>query len=90
MRQQLTSLETRRVAAAPHTEQVSFILLFQSLSRIGRSFTFACDRNGCVDMDRMSDRTRDNYLYARAMIGREVAFPSVHPAKEVSTCMPSM
>ena len=25
----------------------------------------------------MSERTRNNYFYARAMIGRELAYPSV-------------
>nr|WP_231972991.1 hypothetical protein [Variovorax sp. HW608] len=53
-------------------------LRFQSLSHSGRAFAFDCDRQGFVDMDRMSDRTRDNYLYARAMIGRELAIPGVH------------
>jgi hypothetical protein len=28
-------------------------------------------------MDAMSERARNNYLYARAMMGREVTYPSV-------------
>ena len=36
-----------------------------------------CDAAGRVDMDSLSERTRLNYLYARAMIGVEVAWPDV-------------
>jgi hypothetical protein len=80
MRQELSTTRTLAgpAVAALQSDPASFILLFQSLSPSGRAFAFACDRHGCVDMDGMSDRTRDNYLYARAMIGRELAFPSVH------------
>jgi hypothetical protein len=31
-------------------------------------------------MDRLSDRTRINYLYARAMVGRQLAVPAVQPS----------
>jgi hypothetical protein len=30
--------------------------------------------------DQLSDRTRNNYSYARAMVGRELAVPAVRPA----------
>ena len=52
-------------------------LLFRSLFGAGRGFTFPCDLQGRVDMDAMSERARNNYFYARAMMGREVAYPSV-------------
>jgi hypothetical protein len=54
-------------------------LRFQSLFDPGRGFAFPCDQQGHVDMDALSERARNNYLYARAMIGREVATPSVCP-----------
>jgi hypothetical protein len=57
-----------------------FELRFRSLNQSSRSFAFPCDPNGLVNMDQLSDRTRDNYLYARAMVGRELATPSVRPA----------
>ena len=57
-----------------------FELRFQSLSHSGRGYAFPCDPNGQVDMDRLSDRTRNNYLYARAMVGRELAIPAVQPS----------
>jgi hypothetical protein len=31
-------------------------------------------------MDLLSERARDNYLYARAVVGREYAHPMVQPA----------
>lgn len=54
-----------------------FQLRFQSLFDPGRGFAFPCDRDGRVDMDALSERARNNYLYARAMIGRELTNPSV-------------
>ena len=52
-------------------------LRFQSLFDAGRSYAFPCDAAGCVDLDSLSDRSRENYLYARTMIGREVSYPVV-------------
>jgi hypothetical protein len=54
-------------------------LRFQSLFDEGRAYAFPCDALGRVDMDALSDRARQNYLYARAVIGREVAMPAVRP-----------
>jgi hypothetical protein len=54
-----------------------FELRFQSLFDSGRGYAFPCDAQGHVDLDTMSDRARNNYLYARAMIGRETAVPCV-------------
>ncbi len=55
-------------------------LRFQSLFDSGRGFAFPCDPRGQVDLDKLSDRARNNYLYARAMVGRELACPAVKPA----------
>jgi hypothetical protein len=57
-----------------------FELRFQSLKESSRSFAFPCDSEGLVDMDQLSAHTRNNYLYARAMVGRELATPAVRPA----------
>jgi hypothetical protein len=54
-----------------------FQLCFQSLTDSGRSFCFPCDAGGRVNLDGMSERARNNYFYARAMIGRELAQPAV-------------
>ena len=52
-------------------------LLFRSMFDPGRGYCFPCDSNGCVVLDDLSDRSRDNYLYARAVVGRELAAPTV-------------
>ena len=56
-----------------------FQLRFQSLFDPGRGFAFPCDEQGHVDLDALSEKARNNYLYARAVIGREVAMPAVEP-----------
>lgn len=53
------------------------LLLFQSLGDAEPSCAFPCDPGGHVDMDTLSDAARENYLYARAVIGREFAAPAV-------------
>ena len=50
-------------------------LRFDSLNRPGCSLVIPCDGQGRVDLDGLTDKLRINYLGARAMIGREYAFP---------------
>lgn len=57
-----------------------FELRFQSLFDSGRGFAFPCGPAGRVDLDLLSDRARNNYLYARAMVGRELSVPAVQCA----------
>jgi len=59
----------------------AFELRFQSLFNEGRALAFPCDAAGHVDMDALSERARDNYLYARTVVGREFATPAVQPAR---------
>ncbi|WP_310738607.1 hypothetical protein [Ideonella alba] len=54
-----------------------FELRFQSLFHQGRAMAFPCDAEGHVDLDALSERARENYLYARAVVGREYAVPAV-------------
>lgn len=54
-----------------------FELRFQSLFHAGRGLCFPCDAQGRVDLDALSDRARANYLYARAVVGREFGMPRV-------------
>lgn len=56
-------------------------LRFDSLFRQGQGLCFPCDDRGQVDIDALSDRARSNYLYARAVVGREFATPQVLPAR---------
>jgi hypothetical protein len=57
-----------------------FEIRFQSLFNEGRALAFPCDGAGHVDLDTISERTRNNYLFARAMVGREFAMPQVREA----------
>jgi hypothetical protein len=54
-----------------------FQLCFRSLFSSGRGFAFPCDGRGHVDLDHLSERARLNYLFARAMVGRELSMPAV-------------
>ncbi|MBA2961419.1 MULTISPECIES: hypothetical protein [Ramlibacter] len=59
---------------------IGFLLCFRSLFQSGRGFAFPCDPAGHVDLDDLSESSRINYLYARAMVGRELAAPAVEAA----------
>lgn len=50
---------------------------FRSLSDEDRALAFPCDAEGHVPMDSLSDQARNNYLFARAVVGREYARPAV-------------
>ena len=52
-------------------------LLFESLFVGARGMAFPCDTKGRVDLDALSERARHNYFYARALMGREFAYPVV-------------
>jgi len=54
---------------------------FQSLYDEGRALSFPCDAQGHVEMDALSEKARLNYLYARAVVGREFAAPAVKEAE---------
>ncbi len=57
--------------------RTQYELRFQSLFAGGRGYAFPCDRQGRVDLDRLSEEARNDYLYARAVVGRELAAPAV-------------
>ena len=54
-----------------------FEVHFCSLLRRGFELIFPCDREGRVNLDALSDRAKTDYLFARAMVGREYAKPAV-------------
>ena len=60
-----------------------FLLCFRSLFHSGRGFAFPCDGGGHVDLDHLSERCRLNYLFARAMVGRELCVPAVERTARV-------
>lgn len=52
-------------------------LHFESLHHSGRGIVVPCDATGDVDLDHLSERMRNAYFGARAMVGREYAYPVV-------------
>lgn len=57
----------------------NYQLRFESLFQQGRAMAFPCDGRGQVALDDLSERARGNYFYARAVVGREFATPTVVP-----------
>lgn len=62
---------------------ISHELRFARLFTTGRGYSFPCDAEGHVDMDRLSELARLNYFYARAMVGRELFAPVTCVAQRV-------
>ena len=52
-------------------------LRFHPLLANHRAYAFPCDAVGHVDMDSLSEPMLNNYLYARAVMGLEFAWPEV-------------
>ena len=65
---------------ADSTQSAMFELHFRSLYREGRGYAFPCDEHGRVLMETLSERARNNYLFTRAMVGRDYATPEVQSA----------
>lgn len=70
-----TQASDPRVAASSSHE-----LRFASLFNPGRCVAVPCDASGSVDLDALSQKMLNAYLGARAMIGREYAYPVVQLA----------
>jgi hypothetical protein len=58
-----------------------YVLCFCRLCDGNQAYAFPCDALGHVDMDSMSERTRNDYLFARALMGIDIARPAVHPRR---------
>ena len=54
----------------------AYTLVYLSI-RSGVCFAFPCDKAGTVEMNGLSDRSRDNYLLARALVGRDFHSPTI-------------
>jgi hypothetical protein len=56
-----------------------FELRYRSFSPHRCGYAFPCDVNGRVNVDQLSEEVRENYLYARAMVGFDLQQPQVFP-----------
>jgi len=54
-------------------EPLCYEMRFRSLFHEGRAYAFPCDAAGRVDIDELPARARDNYLFARTLVGRDFA-----------------
>jgi hypothetical protein len=72
---------------SPHDASPQFELRFASLFGKGPSLCFPCDAEGSVILDALSDRARHNYLFARALMGRDYGAP--HVLRRLAPCVPS-
>lgn len=70
----LCTSTTVKAAAAARWE-----LRFDPLFSGRCGYVFPCDAQGRVDLEGLSKRALQNYLHARAMMGRETAWPRVEP-----------
>jgi len=55
-------------------------LIFGSLFHSVPSMSFPCDCHGHVEIDGLSERARENYFFARTVVGCDFAVPVVMPA----------
>ena len=68
----MSLLQIAADAAAPQFE-----VRFESIFDAGRAMSFPCDPQGHVDLDSLPARARNNYLFARAMVGKDYLPPAV-------------
>ena len=57
--------------------QTPYQLRFRSLRHADVAVAFPCDETGQVDLDALSEPARNDYFFARTVIGREFGFPTV-------------
>jgi hypothetical protein len=62
--------------ALPPLLATAYTLVYLSIHG-GGCLAFPCDRSGTVEMNGLSDRARDDYLLARALVGRNFHSPTV-------------
>lgn len=57
-------------------------IYYRPLADTQSTLRFPCDVQGHVDLDELSPQAVENYLFARAMVGRDYAMPAVVPQYE--------
>jgi hypothetical protein len=54
-----------------------FEIRYACLAREHEDLCFPCDCCGHVELDALSPQDAENYLFARAMVGRDYALPAI-------------
>ncbi|MFT7774769.1 hypothetical protein [Roseateles sp.] len=70
-----TLAEARSAAVGP-----THLLHFEPLGTIGAGLDIPCDPQGRVGIDALGERLRNDYFFARTLIGRLFARPTVRAA----------
>jgi hypothetical protein len=65
------------VSHASTANDARFELRYRSFSTHRCGYSFPCDAQGRVNLDELSEPARENYLYARAMVGFDLLQPEV-------------
>ena len=67
------------MTAPAHTTfaDLAFELRFDPLVEEQAPLSFPCDAKGCVDLDELCDRSRCDYMFAHALIGRNFTLPVI-------------
>jgi hypothetical protein len=73
---QITRLDADTTLIAEPTH----LLHFEPLASPGAGFDIPCDPQGRVGLDALGDKARNDYFFARTLIGRLFARPTVKPA----------
>lgn len=66
---------------ASSTDEACFELRYRSVAMHRCGYAFPCDAQGRVNLDQLSERARENYFYARAMVGLDLMQPEVAPVR---------
>ena len=61
----------------PASGRDRYEIRFQPLFQEGCALSFACDQEGHVNLDHLSEAARNDYFFARAMVGRSYGMPLV-------------
>lgn len=67
----------------PATQSAQHELRFCSLFDPGRGLVVPCDEHGVVDLDALTEKQRNHYLGARALVGRQYAYPVIEDVRDV-------
>lgn len=68
---------TQGSRSASSCGDAGYVLEYPSRADLHPSYVFPCDSRGHVDLDRLSERQRNDYFYARVVVGNALAGPRV-------------
>lgn len=76
----LLRLATAPTEVPPAEPEATHLLHFEPLASQGAGLDIPCDPQGCVGLDALGDKLRNDYFFARALIGCLFARPTVRLA----------